>query len=89
MTTLNQLASAHATALSLYATLSQFALETLDPVTKNMYKELANSAQTIAAALDERKQQLTNREHQIAQQTIAAIEAHSYGQPAEFTDSVK
>lgn len=87
MTTLNQLASAHATALSLHATLSQFALETLDPTIKTMYIEMASGMQVIASGIERRKQQLTTREQFIAQQYAQALEAHAIVQSAEMTET--
>ncbi len=88
MTTLSQLASAHTTALSLHASLSQFAFETLEPVTKNMYIQMANATQVIIAGLDERKRQLEIRQQTITQQTSMALNPHSLGDRAEFTEEI-
>ncbi len=67
MTTIDKVGAAYANAQSLHATLTQFSLETIDPVSKQMYQELANAAQTIMEGIRKRQEQLTDRESAIKQ----------------------
>jgi len=67
VTTIERVEAAHASAQLLHATLTQFSLETVDPISKQMYQELANAAQSIAQGIRKRQQQLTDREAAIAQ----------------------
>ncbi|MHB1628953.1 MAG: DUF1657 domain-containing protein [Bacilli bacterium] len=67
MTTIDKVGAAHASAQSLHATLTQFSLETVDPISKQMYQEMANAAQTIVEGIRKRQEQLADRETAIKQ----------------------
>ncbi len=67
MTTIEKVGAAYANAQLLHATLAQFSLETVDPVGKQMYQEMANAAQSIAEGIRKRQEQLADRDTAIKQ----------------------
>lgn len=67
MPTVQKLDVAYAHAQALHAALSAFALDTLDPSARAMWSGLSLSAETITRAIEDRRQQLLQRQATIAQ----------------------